>query len=562
MKNILLIAIVLIAINSSTAQTQNQLLMPPTLTGPNYNLIVDYDSLEIFPGIFTQTAGVNGAILGPTLIINNGDVVSMNVENRLLDTTTMHWHGVHLPSPMDGGPHSKIYPNTTWSPTWTAMDRASTMWYHPHLHHKTYKHVMMGVSGLIINRDVDEAALALPRTYGIDDIPLVLQTKVMTSNYQIDSDMMNSAIDTLFLANATRNAYFDAPAQVVRFRILNGSPMRVYNLGLSNGNNFWVIGSDGGLLSAPVQNNRLLIAPGERYEILVDLSGMQGQNISILNYGTGIPSSTYGSGSMMGGGAIQNYNNNPLNGADFTMLSLNVVSQTSNPISTIPATLVSVNPYSQTNIDENRQFTFTSTGGQSGPFLINGNTFDMSQVNHVIPLNNKEIWSFTNQTPIAHPFHIHDIQFNILEINGAAPPLHMQGWKDILLIPGHQGSAKFIAKFDDFADANVPFMYHCHMLVHEDEGMMGQFTVVDEGTTSVEILENNIFSAYPNPTNDKIQVKLKDLENQEIEILDIKGSLMFKGILTEMISTIDVSKLSKGIYFVTVGNTTTKFIKQ
>jgi len=257
MKKILSIAMVLITTSTLTAQTQNPLLIPPTLTGPNYNLIVDYDSLEIFPGFFTQTAGVNGAILGPTLIINKGDVVTMNVENRLIDTTTMHWHGVHLPSAMDGGPHSKIYPNTTWVPTWIAMDRASTMWYHPHLHHKTYKHVMMGVSGLIINRDTDEAALALPRTYGVDDIPLVLQTKVMDANYQIDTDMMNSAMDTLFLANATRNAYFDAPAQVVRFRILNGSPMRVYNLGLSNGNDFWVIGSDGGLLSAPVQNNRL-----------------------------------------------------------------------------------------------------------------------------------------------------------------------------------------------------------------------------------------------------------------------------------------------------------------
>ncbi len=263
----------------------------------------------------------------------------------------------------------------------------------------------------------------------------------------------------------------------------------------------------------------------------------------------------------MFGGAIQNYNN-PLNGADFTMLSLNVVAQSSNPITTIPATLVSINPYSQTNIDENRQFNFTSTGGQSGPFLINGNTFNMSQVNHIIPLNNKEIWSFTNQTPIAHPFHIHDVQFNILEINGVAPPLHMQGWKDILLIPGHMGSAKFIAKFDDFADANIPFMYHCHMLVHEDEGMMGQFTVVDDGSTGVETLETEIFSIYPNPANDKIQVKLKHSKSQEIQIIDIKGELMFKGILTEMISTIDVSKLSNGVYFIKVGSLTTKFIKQ
>ena len=552
----------LIATNSLIAQTQNPLLIPDTLTGPNYNLVVDYDSLELFSGVFTQTAGVNGVILGPTLVINKGDVVTMNVENKLIDTTTMHWHGVHLPSVMDGGPHSKIYPNTTWAPTWTAMDRASTMWYHPHLHHKTYKHVMMGVSGLIINRDIDEAALTLPRTYGIDDVPLILQTKVMDANHQIDADMMNSAMDTLFLANATRNAYFDAPAQVVRFRILNGSPMRVYNLGLSNENDFWVIGSDGGLLSAPAQNNRLLIAPGERYEILVDLSGMQGQNISILNYGTGIPSSTYGSGSMMGGGAIQDYNNNPLNGADFTMLSLNVIAQTPTPITTIPATLVSVNPYSQSNVDENREFTFTSTGGQSGPFLINGNSFDMSQVDHIIPLNNKEIWSFTNQTPIAHPFHIHDVQFNILEINGTSPPLHMQGWKDVLLIPGHQGNAKFITKFDDFADANVPFMYHCHMLVHEDEGMMGQFTVVDNDDTRIDFTGNSVFSLYPNPATNQINIQLINGEDALALLFDISGRLLLQTRLSKTQKLIDLSALTSGIYFVKVKNTTVKFVKQ
>ena len=129
MKKILSIAMVLITTSTLTAQTQNPLLIPPTLTGPNYNLIVDYDSLEIFPGFFTQTAGVNGAILGPTLIINKGDVVTMNVENRLIDTTTMHWHGVHLPSAMDGGPHSKIYPKLgkILSEEWRTWDEIETI---------------------------------------------------------------------------------------------------------------------------------------------------------------------------------------------------------------------------------------------------------------------------------------------------------------------------------------------------------------------------------------------------------------------------------------------------
>jgi bilirubin oxidase len=420
---------------------------------------------------------------------------------------------------------------------------------------------MMGVSGLIINRDSDEAALSLPRNYGVDDFPLILQTKVMDANYQIDDSMMSSSMDTLFLANGTRNAYLDVPSQVVRFRVLNGSAMRSYNIGLSNGNDFWVIGSDGGLLSAPVQNNRLLISPGERYEILIDLTGMQGQNFSIVNYGTGIPSSTYGSGTMMGGGAIQNYNNNPLNGADFTLLAINVIAQTSNPITSIPNALVPTNAYSQTNVDETRQLHFTSTGGQSGPFLINGNSFDMSQINYVIPLNNKEIWSFTNQTPIAHPFHIHDVQFNILEINGNPPPAHMQGWKDILLIPGHMGTAKFITKFEDYADPNTPFMYHCHMLVHEDEGMMGQFTVVEDGTNTTNIIENNLFTIYPNPADNMLSIELSDFENKTAKIYDTKGSLLYENNLNKSISTIDISKLNKGIYFIRINNTTSKFIK-
>jgi len=198
----------------------------------------------------------------------------------------------------------------------------------------------------------------------------------------------------------------------------------------------------------------------------------------------------------------------------------------------------------------------------SGPFFINNNPFDMGVINEVINLNNTEVWTLTNQTMIAHPFHIHDIQFQILEIEGQAPPAHQAGWKDVVLVPAQMGSVKFITKFEDFADPVIPFMYHCHIIGHEEEGMMGQFTVIDNGSTGVETLDTELFSIYPNPANDKIQVKLKTTENQEVEFLDIKGSLMFKGILTEMTSTIDVSKLSNGIYFITIDNTTKKIIKQ
>jgi bilirubin oxidase len=551
---------ILTVISIQFTQAQNQLFIPDTLAGPTFDLNVGYDSIEFVSGSMTQTAGVNGPILGPTLIINKGEEVFVNVTNNLIDTTTMHWHGVHLPSEMDGGPHSKIAPNSTWNASWTGMDRASTMWYHPHLHHTTYKHVMLGVAGMIINRDTEESELDLPRSYGVDDIPLIIQTKVLDAEHQIDASLACNAMDTMLLVNGTLDAYHNAPAQLIRFRILNGSAMRAYNIGLSNNANFWVIGSDGGLLEVPVENNRLLMAPAERYEILVDLEGLEGETIQIINYGAETPTSIYGSGTMMGGGTIPNYNNNPLNGSNFPILTLNVQDPSSNPVYNMPSSLVQTSYLDVTNVDEVRDFTFTSTGGSTGPFLINGNTFDMSQINHIIPINNTEIWSFTNQTPIAHPFHIHDVQFNIIEINGNAPAEHMRGWKDVMLIPGHQGTAKFITKFEDFTDPEIPFMYHCHMLVHEDEGMMGQFIVVEKDF-DIPLIENSIFSFYPNPVSDIITIDLVHNTADILTIYDISGSVVYVQEISNRSTEIGLSTLSQGIYFLVVGNKVEKFIK-
>ena len=558
---------ILLGISIQYTEAQNALFIPETLVGPTFDLTVDYDSVEFISGYLTQTAGVNGPILGPTLIINKGDDVSVNVTNNLVDTTTMHWHGVHLPSEMDGGPHSKIAPNTTWSPNWIGMDNASTMWYHPHLHHTTYKHVMMGVSGIIINRDPAESVLALPRTYGVDDIPLVLQTKVMTADHQIDTDLAHRNMDTMLLVNATRDAYFNAPAQLVRFRILNGSAMRSFNVGLSNGADFWVIGSDGGLLTAPVQVNDLVVSNGERYEIIVNLSGLEGTTVDLMNFGTTIPSGVYGTATLggMGGSSIPNYSNNPLNGTDFTLLSLNVGESSMNSIFILPTELVNIEVLSEFDVDENRNLDMSSVvmgpnGSINGPFQINNSPFNMSEINEVVKINNTEVWTINNQTQIAHPFHIHDVQFNIIEINGSTPPAHLQGWKDVVLVPGPMGSAKFITKFEDFTDAEIPFMYHCHILAHEDEGMMGQFIVVDEDF-DVSVIEKSIFSFYPNPVSDFITIELNNRENELLEVYNLNGSLVKKTLINNQNSTIDLSLLVPGVYFLKVGSENEKFIR-
>ena len=480
-KNNILITILMLGVLIA----QNQLIIPPALNGPNFDLTIQESEMEFFPGVFTQTMGVSFPILGPTLIMEKGENVSITFDNQLSDTTTIHWHGMHVPAEFDGGPHTPIPPNTIWNPHFEVKDHASTMWYHPHLMHKTNAHVQMGIAGFVIVRDDEEALLNLPREYGVDDLPVVFQTKTIDENFQIVTDMDYSGLDTLLLVNATRDAYVDVPAQVVRLRLLNGASERSFNVGLDNGDNFFVIGTDGGLLSAPVEVNQLLISPGERYEILVDLNGMSGETVNILNVGSAIPAGVYGTQTMggMGGSSIPHYADNPLNGSDFPLLELRVNDSNDNAVTTIPESLVAIDFWDENEVDEVREILFSPVemdpnGSLNGPFLFNGEAFDIDVVNYEIPFNNVEIWELTNQSLISHPFHIHDVQFNLLEINGETPPLHMQGWKDVVLVPAQFGTAKFITKFNDFSDANVPYMYHCHILTHEETGMMGQFTVV------------------------------------------------------------------------------------
>src|SRR5690606_24036249 len=174
--------------------------------------------------------------------------------NSLGEATTLHWHGMHVAPENDGGPHTVIDAGTTWSPSFTVLDKASTHWYHPHLHMHTNEHVIKGIAGLIIVRDDEEAALALPRTYGVDDLPLVVQTKEFDADGQF---VVGGALDDRLMVNGTLDPFVPAPAQMVRMRLLNGASERSFNFGFSNDMPFNQIGTDGGLLTAPVQMTRL-----------------------------------------------------------------------------------------------------------------------------------------------------------------------------------------------------------------------------------------------------------------------------------------------------------------
>jgi FtsP/CotA-like multicopper oxidase with cupredoxin domain len=500
----LLLAISILITNILFVNAQNPLAIPPILSGDTINLILQEGQINYFTSP-TNTFGVNGNILGPTLILEKNQQITVNITNNLPEFSTIHWHGMHVSPTVDGGPHIVINPGETWSPSFEVLDHASTYWYHPHPHHMTNNHVIKGMAGFVIVKDDEEVALNLPREYGIDDIPLAVQTKEFDSNFQF---VVGGALDSFLVVNGTYKPYVELPAQMVRLRLLNGATERAFNFGLSNGATFYQIASDGGLLTSPVALTRLRLTPGERAEIIVDLTGMEGGTLNLMSYGAELPSAIYGASQpgMGFGQTIPNYTSNHLNGSNFIVLKINVLEPNSNAISSLPTNLTTHTPFLEADTNAQRILTFMSTVmGQNallGPFMINDTHFDMDVINYEIPFNNIEVWELRNNSPIGHPFHIHDVQFYVLSINGAVPPLNHRGRKDVVFVPAGGSVVRIITKFETFCNDSMPYMYHCHMLTHEDDGMMGQF-VVKCPAAGLEINNKikNLTTVFPNPVS-------------------------------------------------------------
>ncbi|MFN5182952.1 MAG: multicopper oxidase domain-containing protein [Bacteroidota bacterium] len=287
---------------------------------------------------------------------------------------------------------------------------------------------------------------------------------------------------------------------------------------------------------------------------------MSGQNLDLISFASELPSATYGAAQpgMGQGQTIPGYSSNILNGNNFNVLNFHVVSTTNNAVISIPSILVNNTPIPLTSATTNRTLTFSPVSmgpnALNGGFLINNTSFDMNVINYTIPLNSTEVWTLTNQSPIAHPFHIHDVQFYITEINGATPPANMQGRKDVVLVPAMQ-TVKFITQFETFCDDMMPYMYHCHMLPHEDDGMMGQFVVQCPSSNSIEEFNNESICIFPNPFYDFIKIKSED-EISSIQIFDLMGKKVFdmNQISNHDIFNINVSSLTSGIYFLVIRN--------
>ena len=478
--------------------------VPPLDTGVvsngarSFNLQLQNGSTEFFPGIFTATSGYNGNYLAPTLLMSTGDSVVMNVTNAMPFATTTHWHGMHLPARMDGGPHQAIQQDSTWVATWRIKNRASTYWYHPHPHPEGFPidtlkatgwQVYQGLTGMLIVKDDESDTLGLPDEYGVDDIPIILQDRSFTDDSSAfapvppqGQGVANLRRGFTILVNGVVTPTLNSHAQMIRLRILNASNARTYRLGFSDNRSFSVVGSDGGILDTVSMVTRLDISPAERYEIVVDFSDANGSVIDLMSFNSEIESHSYPNGLT---GNI--YWVSPIQDAyditDFHVMTFDIGSPTAGAVTSFNQGLteiVRIDPATADNLASPRSFVLAAPAGDGNGFTINGLMFDALRIDDTIALGALEVWDVTNISNMAHPFHVHGNSFQVVSrTNGVRPVLDYElGWKDVVVVHS-QETVRIIKSFEDYADPEEPYMSHCHILEHEDVGMMTHWIVVD-----------------------------------------------------------------------------------
>lgn len=441
-----------------------KLHIPPVLEGTvapdghrEFELVAGEGTWDFGTAQRTPTWGFNGPHLGPTLRARVEEDVRVRVSNELDEPTSVHWHGMHLPAEMDGGPHQPIDAGGTWQPQWHVSQEPATLWYHPHPHGDTERHVYNGLAGLFIVDPADGPDERLPHDYGVDDLPVVVQDKRLDDSGELDLDDNGNEIGFLgdrVVVNGTWGGYVDVTTDLVRLRVLNGSTARTYNLGFSDDRQFHLIATDGGLRETPLATSRVQVSPGERVEIVVAVRPGDVCRLATFraDLGAVVLPSAFGADD------------------EVDLLELRAArSLRRHPA--LPTALATIPWLDAGDSTSHRELVFEGRE-------INGRRMDMDRIDLQVPVDSQETWEVRSRNPFPHNFHVHDVQFQVVAVDGKAPPPELRGWKDtVYLAP--QVTYRLVMQFRDYASPTHPYMYHCHLLLHEDDGMMGQFLVVD-----------------------------------------------------------------------------------
>jgi blue copper oxidase len=442
--------------------------VPPTMPASAATLTAQRTTASVFKGKTSSVSGYqSGGILGATLTATKGDTVNAVFQNSLDEVSNLHWHGLLTPANMDGHPKDVAQPGSSLTYSFPVVNRAGTYWYHPHPDLKTAKQAYEGLAGFFLVTDAEEQALNLPS--GNFDLPLVIQDKRADSSgnfgYAPDmTDLMNGLLGESVLVNGVHSPFVEIASKTYRLRLLNGSNGRIYNLALSNGETFMLIGSDGGLLAAPIAATSILLAPGERADVLVSFGG---QAVGTEVY---LESKTFDGGEYQGKQA-------------FNILKFKVT-QSSTDSFQAPSVLSNYATLPESAATKNRSFDVSNGGGHGGHggnmmtmHNINGDSYDESRIDETITAGATEIWTFDNAEGIdPHPMHLHGALFQVLDRIGGRGQVfpHEKGWKDTVLALPNEKVRVIVA----FGQEKGVFVFHCHNLEHEDTGMMLQMEIV------------------------------------------------------------------------------------
>jgi len=480
---------------------------------------------EVLRGGARTLEASDATYLGPIIRVRRGQRVRIDLLNELPEPTIVHWHGLHVPDTMDGHPRFAIAPGQRYVYQFTVLNRAGSYWFHPHPHGRTGAQVYFGLAGLFLVSDDEEAALRLPS--GRYDVPLVLQDRSFDDNNQLTylgsgltdgapsenpdrppmleggglmrgggmargsmGSMMVRMMGVLgddILVNGRPSASLSVEPRPYRLRFLNGSNTRIYKLAWHDGSPLIVIGSDGGLLAAPVRRDYVMLAPAERLDLWVDFARWPaGSELSLrsLAFEGGMNMG----GMMMGRGSLPD-------GASFKVLAVRVEEAAQGPRETAPPALLSEVAPSDPSVAVNSAHPkiFELTMGMMA-WGINGRSFEMLEASpyETVKLGTHELWEFRNDETsgmmgmdmaMPHSMHVHGVQFRVIErsvsgrLAGYRGTVNAgfvdEGWKDtVLVMPGER--VRVVVRFADYPGL---FLYHCHMLEHEDGGMMRNYRV-------------------------------------------------------------------------------------
>ncbi|MEM9499779.1 MAG: multicopper oxidase domain-containing protein [Pseudomonadota bacterium] len=431
-------------------------------------------------GSKSRTFGINRDYLGPVLKVKQGQTLPFDVINGIGNVTTLHWHGLHIPGAVDGGPHQEIAPRHTWSPDVPIAQHASMNWFHSHTHGTTAQQTYKGLAGVLLIEDDASLSADLPATYGVDDFTLVLQDKTFNSagemTYEVTTAVFEDGFmgDTLVVNGTIAPTMQAVPKGLVRLRILNACNAQFLNLSMANGP-VNVIASEGGFLARTVETESLEMSPGERYEILVDMSDLTSNSLMV----TFEPSENR---------LLSGFWQGLFGGAKLTAVTF-MQTDDIGFTGSVPNDLANLSPPDVSKAVRTRSFELDMGGEEELASLallwgnicgtgmvmgINGQPMKMDRIDEEVRLGDTEIWRIRVDDQ-HHPFHIHGCSFRILKQEGLDPPPYAQGWKDMVRV--ENGWSEVLVKFEYEAHSDAPYMYHCHILEHEDCGMMGQFTV-------------------------------------------------------------------------------------